>query len=280
MKRIEAALAFIIAAALPVCAQVSVELKLPQDQFLPNETLSVAVRISNRSGQMLRLGAEQDWLTFGLEAQKGSVVPKLGDPDVVGEFEVPSSKVAIKRVDLAPYFNVSEPGRYSVTATVRIKGWDREITSPPKSFNIVNGAPLWEQEFGVPGSTNGVPEVRKYLLEQANYLKGQIRLYMRLTDKTGSRTFRTFPIGQMVSFSRPEGQVDKKSNLHVLYANGPHSFSYTMFDPSGELVARQIYDYVNSRPRLQVNQDGEVVVAGGSLREQPAKTSQEQNTKQ
>ena len=111
-----------------------------------------------------------------------------------------------------------------------------------------------------------MPEVRKYILEQANYLKGQIRLYMRLTDASGARTFRVFPIGQMVSFSKPEAQVDKLSDLHVLYANGPHSFNYTVLNPDGDLLMRDTYDYVTSRPRLQVNQEGEISVAGGVRR--------------
>src|SRR6185295_6445177 len=112
---------------------------------------------------------------------------------------------------LAPYFTLLKPGHYSVTATVRIKSWERELTSPPKGFDIIHGAKLWEQDFGLPASTsstNASPEVRKYILEQANYLKGQIRLYLRVTDGSGLRSMRVFPIGQMISFSRPECQVD------------------------------------------------------------------------
>ncbi len=253
----------------PAGAQVSVEITLPQDQFLPTETLLAAVRITNRSGQKLHLGAEEDWLSFGVESRTGSVVAKLGDPPVAGEFDLDSSKVAIRRVDLAPYFTMSQPGRYSVSATVRIKGWDHDLVSPAKSFDIIHGAKLLEQEFGLPvfpAATNAMPEVRKYILEQANYLKGQIRLYLRLTDASGARTFRVFPIGQMVSFSRPEAQVDKLSDLHVLYANGPHSFNYTVFNPEGDLLIKETYDYVASRPRLQVNQEGEISVAGGVRR--------------
>ncbi len=250
-------------------AQVSVEITLPQEQFLPAETLVAAVRITNRSGQKLHFGADEDWLAFGVESRSGSIVAKLGDPPVAGEFDLDSSKVAIRRVDLAPYFTMSQPGRYSVTASVKIKGWDHDLTSPAKSFDIIHGAKLIEQDFGLPvapGTTNAMPEVRKYILEQANYLKGQIRLYMRLTDASGARTFRVFPIGQMVSFSKPEAQVDKLSDLHVLYANGPHSFNYTVFNPDGDLLMRDTYDYVTSRPRLQVNQEGEISVAGGVRR--------------
>jgi hypothetical protein len=269
MRKYWLLLGLFAASLIPAGAQVSVEITLPQDQFLPAETLVAVVRITNRSGQKLHLGAEEDWLTFGVESRTGSIVAKLSDPPVAGEFDLESSKVAIRRVDIAPYFTLSQSGRYSVTATVKIKGWDHDLTSPAKSFDIIHGAKLLEQDVGLPltpGTTNTPPEVRKYILEQANYLKAQLRLYLRVTDASGSRTLRVFPIGQMISFSRPEAQVDNLSDLHVLYANGPHSFSYTVFNPDGELVTKDTYDYISSRPRLRVNLDGEISVAGGVRR--------------
>src|SRR5260370_27928819 len=77
---------------------------------------------------------------------------------------------------------------------------------------------------------------------------------------------RLFPIGSLVSFSRPEPQLDKLSNLHVLYANGPQSYSYSVFSPDGELVTRQTYEYLGTRPRLQPNDDGNISVKGGVRR--------------
>jgi len=70
----------------------------------------------------------------------------------------------------------------------------------------------------------------------------------------------------MVSLSRPEGQVDKLSDLHVLFADGPHSYTYTVFNTDGELLVRQSYDYVASRPRLKGDQDGKISVTGGVRR--------------
>ena len=52
-------------------AQVRVEVTLDQGQFLPGETLVAAVRITNRSGQTLRLGGQPDWLTFSVESHDG-----------------------------------------------------------------------------------------------------------------------------------------------------------------------------------------------------------------
>jgi len=64
--------------------------------------------------------------------------------------------------------------------------------------------------------------------------------------------------------------VDQMSNLHVIYQTGASIFSYTVIDPNGAIVSRELYDYVNSRPRLGINDQGQVVVIGGVRRLKPA----------
>jgi hypothetical protein len=269
MKKVGLMLTLLLACAAPLAAQVTVEVRQDQEQYLPGEAMPLAVRITNRSGETLSLGAEEDWLTFSSEGQDGEVVPKLGDAPVAGQFFLESSKVAIKHVDISPFFSFPQSGHYSVVATVRIPGWDHDLVSRPKGFDIIEGAKLWEKDFGVPkagGSTNAMPEIRRYMLQQANYLRGELRLYLRVLDATG-KVLRVLPIGTMLSFSRPEPQVDKFSNLHVLYQNGPHTFSYTQYTPDGELLARQFYDYGNARPRLRLDEDGTIAVMGGARKQ-------------
>ena len=254
---------------LPVAAQVTVEVTLEQEQFLSGETLPAAVRITNRSGQTLHLGREPDWLTFSVEAHAGSIVSKSAEVPVLGEFTLESSQVATRPVDLAPYFTLNEIGRYQIIATVRIKDWDVQINSKPKSFDIIHGAELWSKVFGLPvpdGATNQPPEVRKYTLEQANYLRSQLRLYFRLTDASGSKVIKVFAIGPMVNFGNAATQIDKLSNLHVLYQTGARAFSYTVINPDGNVLVRQTYDYIQSRPRLKVDEEGKIVVTGGQRR--------------
>ena len=94
----------------------------------------------------------------------------------------------------------------------------------------------------------------------------QVRLYARVTDLEENRVFRVVPLGQVVSFGKPETQVDKQSRLHVLFQNGPRSFLYAAFTPDGEWSARQCHDYTETRPTLGVNDNGQVLVNGGFRR--------------
>ena len=267
--RISLWLGCLLAAGTTTLAQVSVEVTQEQDQFLPGEKIITAVHITNRSGQPLALGADDDWLSFTVESRERGLVEQFAKVPVKGEFVLGSSRVATKRVDIAPYFSVTVPGGYTVTATVHVNALGGDFTSPPKKFDVIEGAKLWEQEVGVPprpGSTNNLPETRKYILQQAHFLRSQLRLYLRVTDASEGRIFRLIPVGPMVSFGQPETQVDMISNLHLLYQDRPHSFSYTMFNPDGQLMQRQTYDYITTRPRLHPEGDGRVTILGGTRR--------------
>jgi hypothetical protein len=250
-------------------AQVSVDVSLDQKQFLPGEPLPVAVHITNRSGQPLHLGADLGWLTFSVEAADGFIVVKNADAPVLGEFDLGSSEVATKHVNLAPYFILNHAGRYRVIATVHIKQWNLDVTSPPKKFDVISGVELWSQNFGVPGATNQAPDVRKYTLLEANYLASELRLYAQVTDESESRVFKVVRIGQLVSFSQPEEQLDRYSNLHVLWQSGASSFTYAVINPDGDIERTETYDYVKTHPRLGTNDDGDIVVIGGVRRLKP-----------
>ena len=255
--------------------QITVDLVMDQEQFLRDESLPVKLQISNRSGQKLVLGKEPEWVTFTVENLDGSMVSRLSDVVLEGELALDSAMVGARTIDLLPFFDVTKPGRYAVTATVRVAGWDREFSSKRKTFDIARGAKIWEQEFGVPGE--GAPEVRKYALQQANYMK-RLMLYVRVTDASENHVLRVFPLGPLVSFSRPEAQIDKASNLHVLFESGARSFLYHVISPGGRVAERQTYEYTASRPVLKGSDDGKIFVSGGAhkaseLSEIPAEPS-------
>ena len=249
---------------------VTVQVTMQQSEFLPGETMPVTVRVENNSGQTLHLGADSKWLTFDVESLDSQTpVQPIADPPVIGPFDLGSSELATKTVDLAPCFALNQPGSYNVTATVHIHAWGTDTASPPVDFDIVQGAELWSEEFGVPvppGVTNRMPEIRKFTLEEANYLRRQLRLYVMVTDPTGARVIKVDAVGPMVSFSRPEAQLDRLSNLHVLYQCGAQSFLYSVVNPNGIITQQDIYDYFGTRPRLALDAAGDIIVKGGVRR--------------
>lgn len=258
-----------LATGFSALAQVSVELELDQQQFLPSESLSVAVRITNRSGQSLRLGTDPNWLTFSITSLDNFVVTRIADVPVLGGFEVGSGQMATKYVDLAPYFKLTRQGSYRVIATVRIKDWKEELTSQPQRFDIIDGAKLWSQTFGLPaagGMTNRTPEVRKYTLEEANYLRSELRMYVQVSDESEMHIFKVRAVGPMVSFGTPEARLDRLNRLHVLYQSSARTFNYSIINPDGDIMRQENYDYLDTRPRLQTDDAGDITVLGGVRR--------------
>ena len=269
MKYISLVFSLAVATGFSAWAQVSVELMLDQQQFLPSESLPVAVRIVNRSGQPLRLGTDPNWLTFSVTSLDNFIVTRVADVPVLGEFEVGSAQMATKRVDLAPYFKLTHQGSYRVIASVHIKDWKMELTSQAQRFDIIDGAKLWSQTFGLPasaGTTNHAPEVRKYTLEEANYLRSELRMYVQVSDESEMHMFKVQAIGPMVSFSTPEARLDRLNRLHVLYQSSARTFNYSIVNPDGDFVRQEDFDYLNTRPRLQTDDGGNVSVLGGVRR--------------
>jgi len=171
----------------------------------------------------------------------------------------------IKRVNLEPYFNLTQSGRYSVIAVVKIPEWDEVFSSRPKDINITAGAKLWETNFGVPNGdkANVTPEVRKYVLQQANHIARHSSVLPfdgcgRQRDIQGLNAWKN----DFLQPSRP--QLDKTSNLHVLFQTSARGFNYSVLTPDGELKMRQSYDYTDTRPILHANENGNVSVSEAS----------------
>lgn len=259
-------LALLVASLVAARAQVTAELVLDQEQFLRSESLPIRLRISNFSGQTIKLGTENDWLTIKIQTLEGKPVKSKETLPVFKPFVLESTKTVSLKVDLMPHFNLSDQGHYRVSATVRVPEIQKEITTEPKGFDIVLGTELWSKVFGVPGRTP--PEVRKYSLLAANFLK-QNTLYARVTDESDSTVFHVQPLGPLMSFAANtlETQLDASSNLHVLFQNYKNTFVYVVVAPDGEQIIRQLYELTpSSRPRLRSEDGARIVVAGGQRR--------------
>jgi hypothetical protein len=260
----------LFAALLPARAQlngVTAQLQLEQNQYMPDEDLQLKVRITNRSGQTVALGQDNQWITFEIVGERDRLVSKQGEMPVKEPFTLLSGQEAARPFNPTPYFDFRRPGRYHIGAVINIPQWNQQIACKPAFFTVSEGVPLpnlGDLQIGVPpppGLTNVPPEVRRYSLIKVAYLD-ELKLYFRLTDKYG-RTLRVFPLATMLSFSDPEAQIDRANNLHVLLQTGAKTFTYSVLDPAGNLIARQFHQYTQTRPRLSSDGEGQVFVAGG-----------------
>ncbi|MGV3773162.1 MAG: hypothetical protein ACO1QB_09695 [Verrucomicrobiales bacterium] len=267
MKNLLKWVLLLLVSASSAFAQVKVEVSFDQEQFLPNEVMIAKVRILNNAGQTLVLGNDFEWLSITVESPKFGIINQTMPLEQVGEISLPSAYRATRKVDLSKSFELSRLGRYTIIAEVSIPEWGGLYTSAPRNFDISPGTTLKEIPFGVPGEDpQGRPEFRKYLLLQANHMKDN-RLYVRITDLQEDHTFKMFPLGSLISFSKPEAQLDTWNNLHVLFQTGAKSFRFTSISPDGTLMTRQNHEYHgNSRPVLGVAENGAVRVKGGIQR--------------
>ena len=244
-------------------AQITVEVALEQEYYLAHERCVAEVRITNFSGRLLRFGPGSEWLDLAVESSDGYFVAKLRELPAGEVLEVPSAARGKWRVDLAPCFELSRPGRYQVTALVRIPALNVDISSIPAVFHIMAGVELWAQSFGITSKTAGQPfDTRRYALLQTNNRK-RLALYLRITDESETRVHSVYPLGNVISFGRPEAQVDRDGRLHVLFQTGARQFAYYVIQYDGEVLVRQMHQITDSRPRLRSSQGGQIKVMGG-----------------
>jgi hypothetical protein len=250
---------------------VSAAFSLEQKQLLPDEKMYLKLTIENRSGQDLMLGATSDWITFTVLGENNRPVPELGTNQVYieGETKLTEGSSASRDFNLTPCFDFRQPGHYTVKGTIKFPQWPQGLAVTPVSFSIVNGIRLANQPPGPVGVTllhgpgNQPPPARIYILEKSDAM-GSMKLYLRLTDASGSQTLRLIPLGPYFSYSDPDVKLDRYNDLHVLHQTDAKAFTYCVIDTLGQILERQTYQYTDRRPALRADADGGVTVAGGA----------------
>lgn len=116
MRKIGLLAALALLAAWPLQAQLSgvtAQLQLAQDQYLPGEDLQLKVRITNRSGQEIILGADNDWLVMSIMGEHNVACPRLGDMPLQGGFSLLSGEVGTRPLNPTPCFDFRLAGPVS-----------------------------------------------------------------------------------------------------------------------------------------------------------------------
>lgn len=161
------------------------------------------------------------------------------------------------------YLPLSKPGVYEVEINIRhdrIPGG--YFKSQRLSFEVVEGATVWETDIGVPvEGRGGTIETRKIMLKTLNSPKESIHYLMIRDDK---RIYLMTRLARAIQQATPQAKTDAVSNVHVIFMLDPKVYEYRIYDFRGGKLLRRFYKPSPDLPRLVYDDEyGRVQVVGG-----------------
>lgn len=240
-------------------AQIAATLELPRKMYLAGERVIGVVRITNHAGRALVFQSDgrAQWLNFMLKDSAGNTInPK--PTKLFGPMKVEAGKTMARTVELAKLFQLSEPGNFSVTASIRDPREKTVMGHTNKVFFIQsNGRTEWRQSIGLGRGNVALREYRlvRFSDQQKSYLYAQVR------DGTGTRKLSTFRLGEALSMRRPMATVDRNQRMHVMYLGSPTMWVHCVVNSNGGLESSGIHKRAPvGDPRLLTSGDGVVQV--------------------
>ncbi|MEI8037693.1 MAG: hypothetical protein WCJ14_04825 [Verrucomicrobiota bacterium] len=271
-------LAAVLVGAGSAQAQLSASLRIAKNQHLAGEPVMAVVSITNHAGKELVFQSDGrfQWLDFIVKNGNGNPVSGKSDT-IFGPMKIAAGQSLAREVDLSRYFQLSEPGNFSVAALIRLPGDNTEGTSTNRVFfNQSQGRLYWSQKVGIPGSSNRTREFR--LLNFSGDSKSQI--YAQIVDGTTGQFIRTFLLGDCLMLRKPAATVDRQQRMHVMFLNTPTMWVHCVVDTDGKLAERDIHQRGPvGDPQLLSFSDGSVRVTNSILYDPKAAAEQRAKTR-
>ncbi len=260
------ALAALLLAPAIAGAQFASNLALDKSLYLALEPLTVTVTVMNRSGGDVVMGSNQggNWLGFSLTDSTGR---QLTPVQTAGEepFIFKAGSTIQRQVRISKSFSVSEPGSYTINATIFEPRSQQHYASNRITFSVTDAKPYWEEPVGVPAGYPSAGRVHRYGLIVFRDLD-KTSLYLRLSDDATRTAMFSAYLGPITTGIEPQQRIDKENKLHVFFLARPRVFGYVVVKPDGALAKREYYkDLENNRPQMLADAAGAIAVQGGQL---------------
>lgn len=277
MKRLLLLIALL--SALPASAQVAMRLNVAQHIFLQYDRVFVKIDMRNVSAHPLTFGTAEGLhgeIDFEISRQEGGVRrfvrKREGDaaPDMTGTIIQPGGSTSLV-YDLSKYYDVSQPGNYTVKAVLRHPKLISAYESNAGYFSVTPGTVIWEATVGLPvmedvAGKDEKGDVRKIKTRRYRILKyntGTKTYYVMRIDDSG-RIYRQKPIGfDLGKDLEPQCRIDFLSRLNLLVAASPKVFAFYQYNPDGKLEKKQVYIKNGPRPTFSVDPETGVVTPVG-----------------
>lgn len=259
-RRLLSSLLILMAFAMPAAAQLSASLRLVKRQHFTGEPVLVVVTVTNHAGRELvfQSNGRLPWLSFSITKSNGEELP-LRDPKLFGAMKIKEGQTLGREVDLSTLFDLSDPGAYTVRATVQPPDPNLLGTATNRAyFNQTIARPYWTQRVGIPGKNH---QAREYRIFRVNGETVPV-VYAQVRDANTSRNVRTFVLGSELTMRKPVVAVDRNQRLHVMFLTTPSMWLHSVVDTDGRLVNQQLHQCTpQGDPLLLTMQDGSVRVA-------------------
>lgn len=253
-------------AAVPAAwAQVRVDLALRRSLFVRYEPVIATVTVTNMSGRDLELrdDGNHKWFSFNIESATGALVPPYHADYSLEPVTIGVGESISRVVNITPLYPISEYGIYRVRAVIFDASVGRYFSSnPPLNVEITEGRMIWQQIVGVPGADG--QSASRTLTLLSHRLPDQTQLYIRIEDKENGLVFCTAQLGRVITFNKPEVELDANNNIFILQNTSPKTFLFTKVSLDGKILERKDYASTQqSRPSLVRGPSGQPEVVGG-----------------
>jgi hypothetical protein len=259
IHRIPIIAAMLLLGAGATQAQLAASLQIPRKQNVTGEPVMAVVTITNHSGRELVYQSDGrfQWLDFNVRKSNGNPV-NPNSRVLFGPMKIAAGQTLAREVDLTQHFQLSEPGNFTVSATINSPGQDAPGTSTNRAFfNLVNGRIYWSQKVGIPGRSGKIREFR--VLNHSSDSRSQI--FAQVIDDNTGQLVRTFLLGDLLLLRKPLCTVDRQQRMHVMFLATPSMWVHCVVDTDGRLVNRQIHQRgPQGDPQLLTLGDGTVQV--------------------
>ena len=262
-----------LTAALPVFAQVSVELVLNQEKYMQYEPIYARVRLRNYSGQPLVFGKNEQLkgeLLLEIEHDH-RIVPLQSAEDfsLIGTVLMPGQTSEFV-FQVNRYYRLTKPGRYTMHAYVRHKMLPSMFRSADTSLEISPGVELWRRTVGVPDVLSGARSgaERRKGLELRTFslrvLEERATRHYYIVVEDPKRVFGVIRAGRDVSSAVYSIEVDMLSRLHLVVPVANKLYRYMVVNLDGRIEQQEMLKQDQDVPRLiRDRRTGQITRVGG-----------------
>jgi len=246
-------------------AQLNISISTDREKYLRYEMVQVEITLSNFSGNSLIFSREDPtgFLRLYVETKEGSRMqaydPKanLAEGLILGTGATQRLKVPLNNL-----YNIQKEGLYVIYAVIGHPRLAEDYRSELLTLQIIGGLPIWSHDIGLPNSDPDTRiKTRKVSLLVFPDKKNDLYA-LQVEDQ--DLVYGIIRLGNKISGSPPQCNVDALSHIHVLFMTKPRLFDYRVFDYNLQPKINKYYVIGSSIPTLIRDQElGRVMVTGG-----------------